>query len=74
MILTTMDKKEYQKDMTHSSFFQIHRDKKFACLPDGSQSPTTMFRTTPIWSATEELSQDMNPSYRPSSMRVSRIF
>lgn len=73
MILTTMDKEEYQKDMTHPSFFRIHRNKKLACLPDGSQSPTMMFRTTPVWSATEELSQDMNPFYRPSSMWVSRI-
>ena len=73
MILTTMDKEEYQKDMTHPSFFQIQRDKKLACLPHGSQSPTTMFRTTPIWSATEELSQDVKPSYRPSSMRESRL-
>ena len=68
--LMIMDKEGYQRDMTQPAFFQLHRDKKLACLADGSHSPTSMLQTTPIWSATEKLSPDANKSSRPSPMRV----
>jgi hypothetical protein len=60
----------YQKDMTHTSFFEQYPIIALACLPDGSHSPTSMLRTAPIWSATEELSPDANTSFGLSPMRV----
>ena len=56
--------------MTHSPIFQLHRGNELACLADGSQPPTSMLRTAPIWSATEELSHGAYISSRPSPMRV----
>ena len=62
MVLMIMDNEGYQKDISHSCFFQLLRDKELASLPNGSHSPTSMLRTTPIWSTTEELSHDSTTS------------
>ena len=46
----------HQKDKTHPSSFQLHRDNEFACLVDGSA--TSMLRTTPIGYANKDHSPD----------------
>ena len=68
--LMIMGKEGYQKDMTHPSFFQLHRGRKLACLPNGSHPPTSILRTTRIWYATEERSHDSSTSSGLSPTRM----
>ena len=60
----------HQKEKTHPSIVQLHRNDEFACLVDGSA--TSMLRTTPIWYANKDHSPDAYTSSCPSRMRMPR--